>query len=243
MCSLEKRGNVYVLTLTGPDDHRLNPTLLDAISDALSRVKAESSTSSALITTAEGKFFSNGYDLAWASDSGGVLFDRVKSMSSKLRSLVADLISLPMPTIAAVSGHCSAAGAILALSHDYILMRKDRGFIYMSELDIGLKISDWFIAVIRSKIGAPRSQRELILRAAKLTARDALSLGIIDLAHASAEETVRAAIQLGEEMIGRKWDGHVYAQIRVRMLSNVLDAMGYDETVEKDEASRPGSRL
>ncbi|RVX13920.1 Enoyl-CoA delta isomerase 1, peroxisomal [Vitis vinifera] len=139
----------------------------------------------ALITTAEGKFFSNGYDLAWASASG-VFLDRSKLMSSKLRSLVADLISLPMPTIAAISGHCSAAAAIIALSHDYVLMRNDRGFIYMPELDIGIKIPDWwFVALIRSKIGAPRSQRELMLRAAKLTAHDALNWGIIDSAHNS----------------------------------------------------------
>ena len=242
MCSLEKRGNIFILTLTGPGEHRLNPTLLDAISAALSRVRAESSMSSALITTAEGKFFSNGYDLAWASASGGVFLDRVKLMSSKLRSLVADLLSLPMPTIAAISGHCSAAAAILALSHDYVLMRNDRGFIYMPELDIGIKIPDWwFVALIRSKIGAPRSQRELMLRAAKLTAHDALNWGIIDSAHNSTEETVRAAIRLGEELVGRKWDGHVYAQIRMRMLADVFDKVGCDESV--GEVSHTRTRL
>ncbi|XP_034704727.1 enoyl-CoA delta isomerase 1, peroxisomal-like [Vitis riparia] len=241
MCSLEKRGNIFILTLTGPGEHRLNPTLLDAISAALSRVRAESSMSSALITTAEGKFFSNGYDLAWASASGGVFLDRLKLMSSKLRSLVADLISLPMPTIAAISGHCSAAAAILALSHDYVLMRNDRGFIYMSELDIELKIPDWFVALIRSKIGAPRSQRELMLRAAKLTAHDALNWGIIDSAHDSTEETVKAAIRLGEVLVGRKWDGHVYAQIRMRMLADVFDKIGCDESV--GEVCHTRSRL
>lgn len=66
MCSLEKRGNIFILTLTGDDDHRLNPTLLNAIRSALRRVRSEATASSALITTAHGKFFSNGYDLSWA---------------------------------------------------------------------------------------------------------------------------------------------------------------------------------
>ena len=231
MCSLEKRGNIFILTLTGPGEHRLNPTLLDAISAALSQVRADISTSSALITTAEGKFFSNGYDLAWASTSGVLSHDRAKIMSSKLRSIVADLISLPMPTIAAISGHCSAAALIMALSHDYVLMRNDRGFIYMSELDIGLIIPEWFVSLIQIKAGSPRSQRELMLRASKLTAQDALKWGIVDSAHVSADETVMAAIRLGENLIGMKWDGHVYAQIRMRMLANVLEKLGYDETV------------
>lgn len=76
-------------------------------------------------------------------------------MDSLLRSVVADLISLPMPTIAAVSGHASAGGYILALSHDYVLMRSDRGFLYMSELDIKLVIPPWFIAIVKAKIGSP----------------------------------------------------------------------------------------
>ncbi|KAI3840910.1 hypothetical protein MKX03_006514 [Papaver bracteatum] len=38
--------------------------------------------------------------------------------------VIAKLLSLPMPTVAAVSGHAAAAGFFLALSHDYILTRK-----------------------------------------------------------------------------------------------------------------------
>ncbi|KAG6401815.1 hypothetical protein SASPL_138682 [Salvia splendens] len=72
----------------------------------------------ALITTAQGKFFSNGYDQAWALSEPA----RPKIISKKLRLLVED--SLPMPTIAAVNGHASATGFILALSHDYLLMRR-----------------------------------------------------------------------------------------------------------------------
>ncbi|KAI9084582.1 hypothetical protein K1719_032458 [Acacia pycnantha] len=61
MCSLEKRGNIFILTLTDTDEHRLNPTLLTAISSALRCVRSEASSSSALITTAHGKFFSNSF--------------------------------------------------------------------------------------------------------------------------------------------------------------------------------------
>ena len=108
MCTLEKRGNIFILTLTGPGEHRLNPTLLDAIQSALGRVRAESGTSSALITTAEGKFFSNGYDLDWANSSPNPEA-RSHLLDSKLRTLVADLISLPMPTIAAVRARSRVA--------------------------------------------------------------------------------------------------------------------------------------
>ncbi|XP_028778113.1 enoyl-CoA delta isomerase 1, peroxisomal-like [Neltuma alba] len=232
MCSLEKRGNIFILTLTGTDEHRLNPTLLNAIRSALRRVRSEASSSSALVTTAHGKFFSNGYDLAWAEARS--FKDRKLLMDSLLRSVVTDLISLPMPTISAVSGHASAAGCILALSHDYVLMRSDRGFLYMSELDIKLVLPPWFMAILKAKIGSPAARRELIMKAAKVTAKRAVEIGIIDSAHDNAEETLKAAIELGEGLVKRGWEGHVYAQNRMQVLADVLDSI---------RDTRAGSRL
>ena len=86
MCTLEKKGNIFILTLTGDGEHRLNPTLLNEISSALRRVKSEATSSSALITTAHGKFFSNGYDLAFAQS--GPYLDRKILMDSILRSVI-----------------------------------------------------------------------------------------------------------------------------------------------------------
>jgi enoyl-CoA hydratase/carnithine racemase len=147
-------------------------------------------------------------------------------MGSKFDSLVADLISLPMPTIAAVSGHASASGFMLALSHDYVLMRKDRGFLYMSEVDISLVIPAWFIALIECKIGDPLARRDVVLKGAKVTAKEAVEKRIIDSAHDGPAETVSAAIRLGEQLVGRGWNGHVYAQIRMKLLARVLDEIG-----------------
>ncbi|XP_058183901.1 enoyl-CoA delta isomerase 1, peroxisomal-like [Rhododendron vialii] len=241
MCTLEKRGSIFILTLTGLDEHRLNPPLLDSIQSALHRVRSESSSSSsALITTAHGKFFSNGYDLAWAKTAE--TNHRLKLMASKLRSLVADLMSLPVPTIAAVTGHAAAAGCILALSHDYVLMRKDRGFLYMSEMDIGLPVPAWFVAVIRSKIGSPAARREVLLRAAKLTAAAAEGMGVVEAVEGGAEETVVAAVRLGEELVGRRWDGPVYGQIRMAVFADLVSAVRFDEEKDSD-ADKVASRL
>ena len=116
-----------------------------------------------------------------------------------------------MPTIAAVTGHASAAGMIFALSHDYVLMRRDRGFLYMSELDIKLVIPPWFRVMLEAKVASPKARREVLMTAAKVTAERAVELGIVDEAHGGAEETLKAAVELGEALIKRGWDGHVYA--------------------------------
>ncbi|KAA8517078.1 hypothetical protein F0562_017371 [Nyssa sinensis] len=143
-----------------------------------------------------------------ASSPAATTPNRLLLMSSKFRSLINDLISLPMPTIAVISGHASATGFILALCHDYVLMRKDRGFLYMSEVDIKLKMPAWFVPILRYKIGSPTAWRDVVLKVEKLTAEVAIEKGIIDSAHTSMEETMKAALRLGEELVSRKWDGH-----------------------------------
>ncbi|KAM3269333.1 enoyl-CoA delta isomerase 1, peroxisomal [Capsicum chacoense] len=221
MCTLQKQGNVFILTLTGDGEHRLNPSLIDAIRAALDRVRAEAAVGSALITTAQGKFFSNGYDLAWAGSDPA----RSQLMDSKLKSLVFNLFNLPMPTIAAITGHASAAGFILGMSHDYVLMRKDRGFLYMSEIDIGLKIPAWFVTLVKNKVKSPVAWRDVVMRGTKLTADVAIEHGIVHSAHVGAAETVKEAVKLGEELAARKWDGNVYAHSRRLVFSDVLVAL------------------
>uniref|UniRef100_A0A7N0UT56 Delta(3)-Delta(2)-enoyl-CoA isomerase n=1 Tax=Kalanchoe fedtschenkoi TaxID=63787 RepID=A0A7N0UT56_KALFE len=163
MCTLEKRGSIFILTLTSPDaEHRLNPNLIDSIKSALSTAKSQATPGSVLITTAHGKFFSNGFDLKWAQQPGSPsgFLARVHHMVEHLKPVVADLISLPMPTIAAVTGHAAAAGMLLAISHDYVVMRGDRGVMYMSELDIGMTFPEYVMAVLRSKEGCDAGGQE-----------------------------------------------------------------------------------
>lgn len=111
----------------------------------------------------------------------------------------------------------------------------------MSELDIGLIIPAWFVAFVKCKIASPAIRREVVLRAAKITAEEAVEKGVIDSAHDSAAETVEAAVRLGMNLAGRKWDGHVYGEIRKVLMADVLVAVEVDETV--GEVRTVASRL
>lgn len=161
-------------------------------------------------------------------------------MVCKFEQIVIDLFSMPMPTIAAVSGHAAAAGFMLAISHDYVLMRKDRGFLYMSELDIGLPFPEYFMTVMRSKIADTAALRDVVLRASRIPAAKAVEMGIIDSAHDSPEETVAAAVRLGEELAGRKWDGEVYAAIRKASFPEICRQL---ESKQDNKTTAKASRL
>lgn len=230
LCTLKKRGNVYVLTLTGNDQHRLNPTLIDSIRSLLRPLLSlpPSSPPSALVTTAHGRYFSNGYDLEWAkSDPPSLL-----RMSSSHRLLVRDFLSLPMPTIAAINGHAAAAGMILALSHDYVVMNSRRGFLYMSEMDIGLVVPRWFVAIVKGKLGGGgRLVREVLMRARKVTAAEAVGMGLVEEGCDGPERTVERAVELGEELVGRGWAGDVVRGNRLVIWADLVDGLMEDETV------------
>ncbi|KAK7847182.1 enoyl-coa delta isomerase 3, partial [Quercus suber] len=116
----EKRGSLFILTLIGDDhEHRLGPPLIDSLLSALSQVKSQAiNGGSALVTVAHGKFFCNGFNVPWGqSDARSRLHQMVESFGSVMSAL----LSLPVPTISAVSGHAAAGGLVLALGHDYPL--------------------------------------------------------------------------------------------------------------------------
>ncbi|KAJ4768007.1 Enoyl-CoA delta isomerase 3 [Rhynchospora pubera] len=217
MCTLEKRGNIYLLTLTGSGEHRFNPSLLSSLRAALSSLLCSShAPNSALITCAEGKFFSNGFDQSWVRSAPP---SQHRIISDLLRGLISDYLSLPMPTVCAVTGHAAAAGCALVLAHDYVVMREDRGFFYMSELDVGLKFVKYFEVFFNEKIPDNQTRRDVLLRSARVTAREAMARGIVDRAAQGIEGTIEEALRLAEEVAATVSDGSKLAEKRKLMFS------------------------
>lgn len=78
---------------------------------------------------------------------------------------------------------------------------------------------------LASKIKLPVDARDVALEAKKLNAEVAVGMGIVDAAHEGVEGTVEVAVKLGEELIKKKWNGHVYAEIRKVLKVDVLNAV------------------
>ena len=58
---------------------------------------------------ARGKFYSNGLDLDWVLAHP----DQWSAYVADVQALLARVLALPMPTVAAVTGHAFGAGAML----------------------------------------------------------------------------------------------------------------------------------
>lgn len=224
MCSLENRDGVFILTLSGEGEHRLNPSFIDSILSALAHVNQNAHLASALIITNDGKFFSNGIDLQWVYEFSSTRENRSQIVGLKFVQLLTAVMELKLPSIAAICGHASAGGFILALAHDYRFMRSDRGFLYMSEVDVGIAIPPSVMSIITSKVDF-RHLTEVVLHGRKYTAPMALNAGLVDSVHDNSAETLKAAIDAAVKMGKRNWNKETYLQLRLSLFSEAIEKL------------------
>jgi len=185
MIDLERHGDVFVLTMSR-DENRLSPDFLDAASDALATIETTEGPR-ALVTVGTGKFFSNGLDL----DHLGAHPQDLVPYLSRVHALFARVLQLPCATVAAQNGHTFAAGAMLAISHDHRIMRSDRGYWCLPEVDLGMPFTDGMNALIPAMIPA-RTAHEAMVTGRRYSADEALAAGIVHEVAAEADVLPRA---------------------------------------------------
>ncbi|MGY1686741.1 enoyl-CoA hydratase-related protein [Geodermatophilus sp. SYSU D00867] len=212
MPTLDRHDDVLVLDL-GADENRFSPDWLTAVDAALDEVEGASGPR-ALVTTATGRFFSNGLDLAWLADHA----DQRDAYVARVQRLFARVLALPVVTVAAVQGHAFAAGAMLALAHDQRVMRADRGFWCLPEIDIDLPFSPGMSALVQARL-TPQTAHVAMTTGRRYGGTDALAAAIVD--RAVAEEDVRpAAVEIAAAHTGKA--GPTLGTIKSRLYAPVL---------------------
>jgi Delta3-Delta2-enoyl-CoA isomerase len=182
MIDLQRDGDLFILTMND-GENRWNTTFVRAYAAALDEVEASSGPAALVTRSSDAKFFSNGLDLEWISASdtetdtphhGG---DR-SLFGAEFMALMGRIITLPVPTIAAINGHGFGAGFMTALCHDVRIMRSDRGFLCANELQLGMTIPRPELALFRHKLSAS-AFFETVQLARRWTGPEALSAGIV----------------------------------------------------------------
>jgi enoyl-CoA hydratase/carnithine racemase len=198
LIEFERDGDIHILHLRG-GENRINPDFLAAMNAALDSVES-SEGAAALVTTGAGKFFSNGLDLDWMGGEGR---ERAGEVLAGLNALFARLLTFPMATVAAVNGHAFAGGGMIALAHDYRVMRRDRGFFCLPEIDLGMGVplAAGMYAIIEARLPGPLVH-EMLITGRRYGGEEALAKGIVDAAVSEAE-VVTAAAELVRGLAGK----------------------------------------
>lgn len=181
MPDLTRDGDVFVLDL-GAGENRFDPDWVDGVRRAVGTVVATEGPR-ALVTSASGKFWSNGLDLDWmgAHQSG------IQGLVDAVHALYAEVLGAGVFSVAAIQGHCFAAGAMLAMAHDQRVVRADRGFFCLPEVDIRIPFTPGMGALLQARL-APQAAHLAMTTGRRFGGEDAVAAGIAD--EAVGEELV-----------------------------------------------------
>jgi enoyl-CoA hydratase/carnithine racemase len=215
MPTLDRQDDVFVLDI-GDTENRFHPDWLASVNALLDQVE-QAEGPKALVTTATGKFFSNGLDLDWLFAHA----DQAGEYVAGVQELLARTLSLPMVTVAALQGHTFAAGAMFSLAHDFRVMRGDRGFWCLPEAEINIPFSVGMSALIQSRL-TPQTAHEAMVTARRYGGRDALAAGLVDR---TADEDAVRAVAIGIAGPQAAKAGPTVGTIKARLYAAVLDAL------------------
>jgi len=170
--------NVAVMTWNS-GENRFNPTFLEAILEAMNDIEANTEATVLVVKSAHEKIWSNGLDLDWLMPVMTSGDEKVaKAFFYQFDDFLRRLMTSPMLTVAAITGHAAAAGAIAACAFDFRFMRTGRGYFFFPEVDLGMPFLPGMLALTRSAMPS-RIFREMYLTGRRLTAEQCVEAGVM----------------------------------------------------------------
>ena len=221
-------GSVFVLTMNA-GENRFNRSFIDDLNGALDEVERTSGPAALVTTGGTEKFYSNGLDLAWLGSDAGR--EEGPKFVQDVIVLFARFLTLPIPSVAAMNGHAFAAGGMLALAHDFRVMRADRGFFCLPEVDINVPLAPGMTALIQAKLAA-RVVVETVLTGTRLGGPQCVERGIVDAAVAGPD-VLPQAVERAAALAAK--DRGTYGALKRGLYAGILPIL-------KGEQSGSGAR-
>jgi len=138
---------------------------------------AQTAPRNGVVLTGAGQVFCAGVDVrAFTSYNR----DQRHAMVRAITRMVAQLLAIPGPVVAAVNGHALGGGFVLMLGCDYrIATDSELAKLGMTEAQAGIPFPAGPVEIIRNEL-APELLRHLTLSSAVLTPRDFLQSRVLD---------------------------------------------------------------
>ncbi|RUL79852.1 enoyl-CoA hydratase/isomerase family protein [Dyella choica] len=194
MLNLIKHDAVTEIQMTRPPVNALNLDLLRSLQQALAEAVGDG-TRGVVLSGTQG-MFSAGVDVPelLTRDRSGV-----HEFWREFFVTCAALAHLPIPVVAAITGHSPAGGAVLSLFCDYRVMAQGPYRIGLNEVQVGLIAPDCIQMALRRVVGAYRAER-LLVSGALIDSEQALAFGFVDELTSVDEVSTRALHWLSETL-------------------------------------------
>lgn len=185
--SLTREGRVALITLDDGKANALRPATMSALLDALDALEAEDI--GAVVIAGRPGVFCGGLDLKLLPTLSHA--DQLAAFDQFGRMLLR-VWTFPIPTVAAVTGHAIAGGALLALTTD-LRYGSDGAFRFaINEVVLGLPMPTFGVEIVRSVV-PEWDQADVLLHGRTLTHAEGRDRGMFLDLH-SVERVIEAAM-------------------------------------------------
>jgi enoyl-CoA hydratase/carnithine racemase len=176
----------------------MNPAMMAAIDEAIAWL-GERDDLRCVVLAGEGRSFCVGIDLAVLSSGGiGALGPRTHGAANRVQHCATGWRALPVPVIAAISGHCFGAGMQIALGADLRIAAPEARLSVM-EMKHGL-VPDMGGFVLARGLVREDCWRELVYTAREVSGEEAQALGLVTRV---AADPLAEATALAREIGGK----------------------------------------
>lgn len=230
---VEITAGIGRMTLNRPDSlNALNETLATDLSDAIPKL-LESPSVRVLVIGGAGRAFCAGGDLAMIKKVSerqvgeGIVTERFQRNHDLLKTLY----FAKKPIITAVDGIASGAGCNIALAGD-IVVATEKAIFVQSSVRVGL-VPDWGGMYLLPRLVGLRRAKELVLTGRKLTAQEALQMGMITAV--AEDEEFEAVVEHYAATLAQA-PGEAIALAKTTL--NCSFDQGLDETLEAEKSAQ-----
>lgn len=174
-----------------------NPTSLQQVNQALDNAFNDEEVAGLLFTGVD-KVFAQGLDLDYIMAEKP---DVAMQFVYDCMTMIGRLLRSPIPVVTAANGHAFGLGAMITMASDYKVMREDRGYFCLPEIDLGMNLLPPMNALVCHKL-TNNVLRDVLLTGKRIGGQEAEKLGIIDKA-APADALLETAMALAAPMLGK----------------------------------------
>ena len=185
--------------------------------------QAENDGAKALVITGRPGFFSGGLDLKLLPTLSPSEFG---DFATRFARTMLRVFSFPIPTIAAITGHAIAGGAMLSFACDRRFALDGSYRIQMNETLIGIDLPAWMFLIAGSAIPS-RWRNEALLHSRAYNPNEALERGILDAVTQDADSLAAQVKDVTTEMLNLNLSAYAGSKKNLRQeeIEHVLDLL------------------
>jgi enoyl-CoA hydratase/carnithine racemase len=194
---LERRGSIALITLDRPERmNALSRALVTRFGELGREIAMQADVRLVIVTGAGEKAFCAGADL---KERAGMSAEEVRALLLAYESELGWLESIQVPTLAAINGAALGGGLELALLCD-LRIAAPHAVLGLPEVSLGVIPGAGGTQRLPKLLGEARA-KELILRAARLSAPEALILGLVNQVMPKSDQFLLEVINWAEPIL------------------------------------------